>query len=280
MAEQTVSEAIREAAGRLSETSDTARLDAELLMAEALGVTRSELLLRHTRDIVPQVFADLIARRMRHEPIAYILGHQDFYGRSFIVTPEVLIPRGDSECVVQAALDVMPETGPLQGRVLDCGTGSGALLLTLLAERPGIEGVGIDNSLGALAVAAANAARLGVQDRARLLRLDWHDANWHSGIGQFDLIIANPPYVETTAQLALSVREYEPDAALFAGPDGLDDYRILIPQLCGLLRPNGVGVLEIGATQAEAVSDLARPAGFTVTMRRDLAERPRALVLQ
>jgi release factor glutamine methyltransferase len=276
MAEQTVSEAIREAAARLSETSDTARLDAELLMAEALGVSRSEMLLRHTGDPVPQFFADLIARRMRHEPIAYILGHQDFYGRSFIVTPEVLIPRGDSECVVQAALDVMPK----EGRMLDCGTGSGALLLTLLAERPGMEGVGIDNSLGALAVAAANAARLGVQDRARLLRLDWHDANWNSGIGQFDLIIANPPYVETTVQLAPSVREYEPDAALFSGADGLNDYRILIPQLRGLLRPNGVGVLEIGATQAEAVSDLARPAGFTVTMHRDLAGRPRALVLQ
>jgi release factor glutamine methyltransferase len=276
MAEQTVSEAIREAAGRLSETSDTARLDAELLMAEALGVTRSELLLRHTGDPVPRVFADLIARRMRYEPIAYILGHQDFYGRSFIVTPEVLIPRGDSECVVQVALDVIPK----EGRVLDCGTGSGALLLTLLVERPGVEGVGIDNSLGALAVAAANAARLGVQDRARLLRLDWHDANWHSGIGQFDLIIANPPYVETTAQLALSVREYEPDAALFSGADGLNDYRVLIPQLRGLLRPSGVGVLEIGATQADAVSDLARSAGFAVTMHRDLAGRPRALVLQ
>lgn len=280
MAEQTVSEAIREAATRLSETSDTARLDAELLMAEALGVTRSEMLLRHTGDPVPNAFSRLIERRLRHEPIAYILGHQDFYGRSFIVTPEVLIPRSDSESVVEAALDVMPDKGLDHGRVLDCGTGSGALLLTLLAERTSFEGVGIDSSLGALAVAAANAARLGVQDRARLLRLDWRDANWQSGIGKFDLVIANPPYVETTAQLAPSVREYEPGAALFAGPDGLDDYRCLVPQLRGLLKSGGTAVLEIGAEQAESVSALAQSGGFHATLRRDLAHRPRALVLQ
>lgn len=276
MAEQTAAEAIRETALRLSETSDTARLDAELLMAEALSVTRSELLLRHGGDPVPPAFAALAERRAAHEPVAYILGHQDFYGRSFIVTPEVLIPRGDSESVVDAALDVMPE----QGRVLDCGTGSGALLLTLLAERPGMEGAGIDNSLGALAVAAANAARLGVQDRARLLRRDWREEGWQADLGQFDLIIANPPYVESNADLAASVREYEPGAALFAGEEGLDDYRILIPQLRKLLEIGGAAILEIGATQAEAVSALARCAGFDITLRRDLAHRPRALLLQ
>lgn len=276
MAEQTAAEAMREAAGRLSEISDTARLDAELLMAEALGVTRSDMLLRHARDTAPQGFADLLNRRLRHEPIAYILGHQDFYGRSFIVTPEVLIPRGDSESVVEAALGYLAG----KARVLDCGTGSGALLLTLLAERPETEGVGIDSSLGALAVAAANAGRLGVQDRARLMRRDWRDVDWRSNIGRFDLIVANPPYVETTADLAPSVRDHEPGSALFAGGDGLDDYRILIPQLPELLETGGTAVLEIGATQDEAVSDLARFAGFDVTLHRDLADRPRALVLQ
>lgn len=276
MAEQTAAEAIREAAARLSETSDTARLDAELLMAEALGVTRSELLLRHTGDSAPPAFGEFVIRRMRHEPIAYILGHQDFYGRSFIVTPEVLIPRGDSESVVEAALAVASE----RGRILDCGTGSGALLLTVLAERPGMDGVGIDNSLGALAVAAANAARLGVQDRAQLLRRDWNEAGWQSDIGQFGLIIANPPYVEAAAQIAPSVREFEPAAALFAGDDGLDDYRILVPQFRQMLIFSGVVVLEIAATQADAVSELARDAGFKVTLSHDLAHRPRALVLQ
>ncbi len=276
MADQTAAEAIREAEVRLSETSDTARLDAELLMAEALNVSRSEMLLRHTGDPVPPTFADLVLRRLRHEPIAYIMGHQDFYGRSFIVTPEVLIPRGDSESVVEAALAVAPE----KGRILDCGTGSGALLLTLLAEKPGFEGVGVDNSLGALAVAAANAARLGVQDRAQLLRRDWNEAGWQADLGQFDLIIANPPYVEAAAQLDLSVSAFEPAAALFAGVDGLDDYRILIPQLRQILAHGGAVVLEIGATQAGAVSELASAAGFNATLNHDLAHRPRALVLQ
>lgn len=276
MAEQTVAEAVREAAARLSETSDTARLDAELLMAEALGVSRSELLLRHTADQVPPSFAQLIQRRAAHEPIAYILGHQEFYGRSFIVTPDVLIPRGDSESVVDAALEFMPD----RGRILDCGTGSGALLLTLLAQRPEAEGFGIDRSLGALAVAAENAARLGVQDRAKLLHLDWHKAGWSAGLGRFDLIIANPPYVETDANLSPSVRAFEPGEALFAGIDGLDDYRVLIPQFRDLLDKNGVAVVEIGSEQADSASEIAAMAGFTVTLRRDLAHRSRALMLQ
>lgn len=276
MAEQTVSMAIREAAARLAETSDTARLDAELLMAEALGVSRSDMLLRHTGDQAPPSFAQLVQRRAAHEPVAYILGHQDFYGRSFIVTPDVLIPRGDSESVVDAALEFMPE----RGRILDCGTGSGALLLTLLAQRPSAEGVGIDKSLGALAVAAANAARLGVQDRAQILRLDWHEAGWSAGLGQFDLIIANPPYVETGADIPPSVRAFEPEAALFAGADGLDDYRVLIPQMHDLIAKNGTAIVEIGSTQANSVSDLVRQAGFAVALRHDLARRPRALVLQ
>lgn len=276
MAEQTVAGAMRDAAARLAETSDTARLDAELLMAEALGVTRSELLLRHGRDPVPAAFALLVERRAAYEPVAYILGHQDFYGRSFIVTPDVLIPRGDSESVVDAALEFMPK----RGRILDCGTGSGALLLTLLAQRPLAEGVGIDKSLGALAVATANAALLGVEDRAQFMQLDWHQTGWSTGLGRFDLIIANPPYVEVGADISPSVRTFEPAAALFAGADGLDDYRALIPQIPGLLEKNGSAIVEIGHTQAKPVTALARHAGFCVTLRHDLACRPRALVLQ
>lgn len=275
MADRTIADAIREAAERLSATSDTARLDAELLMAAALGVSRSEMLLRRMGDGEPGRFADLVARRLRHEPVAYILGHQDFYGRDFVVTPDVLIPRGDSESVVEAALACLPA----EGRVLDCGTGSGALLLTLLAERPGTQGVGIDSSPGALAVAAANAAALGLQDRAQWLQRDWRIAGWRSELGEFALVIANPPYVETGADLAPSVRDYEPGAALFAGEDGLDDYRILIPQMRSLLSAGGRAVLEIGASQDGAVSDLARAAGFEVRLHYDLAGRPRALVL-
>jgi release factor glutamine methyltransferase len=272
----TVAGALRAAAERLAGSSDTARLDAEVLMAHALGVSRSELLLRHMRDAVPQGFAALIDRRAAHEPAAYIVGEQEFYGRPFRVTPDVLIPRGDSEATLAAALEGAGETG----RVLDLGVGSGALLLSFLAEKPGWEGVGIDRSAGALTVAGNNAERLGVEHRARLLRADWHVRGWRDVLGTFDRVIANPPYVEEAADIAASVRAYEPAGALFAGPKGLDDYRVLIPQLPALLTPGGAAAIEIGAAQADAVSDIAREAGFSADLRRDLAGRPRALILR
>ncbi len=271
----TVSGTLREAAERLTATSDTPRLDAELLMAHALEVSRSDLLLRHQNDPVPACFVALLDRRVNHEPIAYILGTQEFRSLSFIVTPAVLIPRGDSEVVVEAALAALPRAQ----RVLDCGTGSGALLLAVLAGLPAATGIGIDRSPAALAVAAANAARLGLGERARLLRGDWNTAGWADRLGRFDLILANPPYVEDTAVLAPTVRAHEPAEALFAGPEGLDDYRVLIPQLPALLAPGGVAVVEIGATQAEAVSAIADTAGFTVRLHHDLAGRPRALAM-
>lgn len=271
-----VATAIRAAAERLAATSDTARLDAEFLMAHALGVSRSDMLLKHQRDAVPEGFEVLVTRRRAHEPLAYITGEQEFFGRSFVVTPDVLIPRSDSEQVVEAALGVMSG----DARVLDCGTGSGALLLTLLAELPQAGGVGIDASLGALEVAAANAARLGVNDRARIVHANWHETTWADDLGQFDLVIANPPYVEADAPLDASVRDYEPAQALFAGKDGLDDYRVLIPQLSSLLLPGGVAVLEIGATQAEAVAAIAAAEGAESELKRDLAGRPRAMILR
>ncbi len=273
-----IAQALREAAAVLAATSDTARLDAELLMAEALGVSRTELLLHRTRDPVPPGFAALVIRRTAHEPVAYILGRQEFRGLDLIVNSDVLIPRGDSETLVEAALGVCPAPR----RVLDCGTGSAALLLAVLAETTapaGSEGVGIDRSLGALAVAAANAARTGLADRVRLLHRDWNVAGWADDLGWFDLILANPPYVETGALLDPAVRAHEPAGALFAGADGLDAYRVLIPQLPRLLAPGGVAAIEIGHTQADAVTALAEAAGFTATLHRDLAGRPRALIL-
>lgn len=275
--QQRVSEALREAAARLAETSDTARLDAEVLMAHALGVTRSELLLRHMGDPQPAGFEDLLARRMRHEPVAYIVGEQEFRGLAFRVTSEVLIPRGDSEVLVEAALTARPDAR----RVLDCGTGSGALLLAALAELPQAEGIGIDRSPGALAVAAANAVRLGLGHRAHFLHADWDEPGWtrKSG-GGFDLILANPPYVETDAELSPAVRAHEPAGALFAGPEGLDAYRVLIPQLPGLLAPGGTALIEIGAAQAQAVSAIAAAAGMESRLHRDLGGRPRVLELK
>jgi release factor glutamine methyltransferase len=272
----TVAEALREAAARLATTSDTPRLDAELLMAHAMRKGRSDLLLRHQHDTPPRAFIELVERRAAHEPVAYIVGHKEFYGRTFAVEPGVLIPRMDSETTVTAALEACP--APL--RVLDCGTGSGALLLTVLSECPGAEGVGIDRSAEALKVADANVSRLDLHHRTQLLQCDWNEPDWARRIGKFDLILANPPYVEDDAPIAPDVRRWEPEGALFAGSEGLDAYRVLVPQLPGLLAEKGVAVLEIGATQAGQVSDMATACGFVTELRRDLAGRPRALVLR
>lgn len=292
-----VAEALREAARRLAPASDTARLDAELLMAHALGVSRSDLLLRHMRDDVPAGFAALVERRAGHEPVAYVVGRQEFYGLELRVAPGVLIPRADSEILIEAAREIFADRAP--ERILDLGTGSGALLLAALSVWPMAEGLGLDSSLQALLVAIRNAqvhantsVGLGSDgptnlppakpDRgfARFVQRDWTRAGWADGLGTFDLILANPPYVEDAAVLAPDVRDYEPAGALFAGADGLDAYRTLIPQLPGLLAPGGVAVVEIGAAQDAAVAAIAAAAGFTATLRRDLAQRPRALVLR
>jgi release factor glutamine methyltransferase len=227
------------------------------------------------RDPAPAAFAALVERRAAHEPVAYIVGTQDFHGLALRVTPAVLIPRGDSEALVEAALAARPDAR----RVLDCGTGSGALLLAVLAELPAARGIGIDRSPAALAVAAANAHALGLAPRSAFLQRDWTAPGWTAGLGGCDLVLANPPYVETTAELAPSVRDHEPAGALFAGSEGLDDYRRLIPALAGLLAPGGVALLEIGAAQAEAVSALGAAAGFVPRVHRDLAGRDRVIEL-
>lgn len=269
----TVTQALREAANRLSETSDTARLDAEVLMAHALGVSRSAMLLSHGRGAVPDSFAALVERRLCHEPVAYITGSQEFFGLEFAVSPDVLIPRGDSEVLVEAALAARPDAR----RVLDLGLGSGALLLAVLHNLPQARGIGIERSPGALAMARANAQALGLTPRADLRPGDWTQPDWTAGLGTFDLILANPPYVEADAPLAPSVRDHEPASALFAGAEGLDDYRILLPALPALLAPGGAALIEIGHTQAEAVSALAAAQGLAARLHRDLGDRPRVL---
>jgi release factor glutamine methyltransferase len=273
----TIAQALRDAATRLAATSDTARLDAEVLMAHALALPRSDMLLRAMQDPAPAGFAALVERRLGCEPVAYITGEQEFYGRTFRVTPDVLIPRGDSETLVAAALAARPGAR----RVLDCGTGSGCLLVTVLLELPSAAGTGIDRSQAALDVAENNAQRLGLMPERAAFRLaDWTQPGWTKGLGgPFDLILANPPYVEDEADLAPDVRGHEPPGALFAGEDGLDAYRVLVPQLPGLLMPGGAALLEIGAVQADAVSALARAAGFRAALHRDLAGRARVLEL-
>lgn len=271
----TVAEAIRAAAAHLAAVSDTARLDAELLMAHALSLSRSDMLLRAMRDPAPARFAHFLARRMNYEPVAYITGDTEFYGLRINVTPDTLIPRSDSETLIDAALEHAGDVG----RAIDLGTGSGALLLALLANRPGWHGVGIDAAERALAAAQGNAAALGLAARSEFHVRDWTCTGWTADLGQFDLVLCNPPYVESGAGLDRQVRDHEPASALFAGPQGLDDYRILIPQLRALMHAGATAILEIGADQAEAVTALAQRSGFAVQLRRDLAGRARALIL-
>ncbi len=273
----TVAHAIRAAAAALAEASITPRADAENLMAHALGVSRSDMLLRAMLDgwETPASFAALLARRMAHEPMAYILGNQEFCGRSFRVTPQVLIPRGDSEVLVERALAALPDAR----HVLDCGTGSGCLLITCLLELPAATGVGIDCSQAALHVAENNAQRLGLtRKQARFRLADWTMPGWADGLaGPFDLILANPPYVETDVPLEPSVRDHEPHTALFAGPDGLDHYRVLVPQLPGLLAAQGRAFVEIGAAQDRAVMALADSVGLAALLHHDLGGRARVV---
>lgn len=272
---ETVRQALQNAAARLAATSDTARLDAELLMAHALGVSRTDLLLRHMDAQPPAGLTSIVDRRANHEPIAYILGTQPFYGLNLEVSPAVLIPRGDSETLIDVARTA--RDGREMLRILDCGTGSGALLLAALSLWGEAEGIGLERSAAAREIAARNAAANGLGERALIIAGDWTQQGWADNLGKFDLILANPPYVETGAELAESVRAHEPAEALFAGADGLDDYRLLIPAMPGLLAPGGTALFEIGLTQAEPVTALAKAAGLAPKVHADLAGRPRSV---
>jgi len=265
--------ALADAASRLSAVSDTPRLDAELLMAHALGTTREQLLLRHLDDPMPGAFAALIDRRLAHEPIAYITGTRDFWTISLAVGPGVLIPRPDSETLIEAAIEHWPDVeAPL--RILDLGTGPGTLLLAALAHWPEAQGLGVDASPEALDYARRNAELLNLADRASFRLGNWAD----EVSGQFDLILCNPPYIAADESLPAEVREHEPGAALFAGADGLDDYRVIATQLPRLIALGGMAAIEIGATQAAAVSALLAAQGLKVAVRRDLAGRDRCVI--
>lgn len=257
---------------RLAGVSDTPRLDAELLMAHALGVPREAMLLGDYE--VPAGFEALIERRAAHEPVAYITGRRAFWTIELEVTSDVLIPRPDSETLIEACLDFVEDerhrTEP--ARILDLGTGSGALLLAGLDQWPGATGVGIDASEAALMVARRNGERI-APGRAAFCLGDWGSAL----NDRFDLILCNPPYIEDAASLPPDVRDYEPQAALFAGSDGLDCYRRIVPDLPRLLAPRGMIAVEIGAIQADAVCALFEQAGLSPRVRHDLAGRPRAI---
>lgn len=257
---------------------DHARAEARLLLGHVLGLDAAALLARRHEALESAIFQAAIARRAGREPLAYIIGRQGFWTLDLAVSPATLIPRADSESLVEAALAALPDQGAAL-RVLDLGTGTGCLLLAVLAERPRAFGVGLDLSPEAAGLARGNANTAGLGGRAAFLAGDWAAA-----LGaQFDLVLANPPYIESPHIKGLmpEVAHHEPGRALDGGADGLDAYRRLAEQIPGLLVPGGIAVLELGQGQREAVSGLAQGAGLVVLgCRADLGGVDRALVMK
>lgn len=265
------------AAGLLRDAGiDNPRLEARLLLAHALGLSR-EALLAAPDPIVPDHFDALLARRLRREPLAFILGRQEFWSLSFAVSPASLIPRADSETLIEAALAAWPDQSRVH-HILDLGTGTGCLLLAALSEFRHAFGIGVDLAPDAAILARQNAATLGLADRAAFLA-----GNWAAALAkEFDLVLANPPYIPTAdlASLMPEVTAYEPARALDGGADGLAAYRAILADLPRLLAKDGIAVLELGIGQDAAMIDLARAAGFVATTRADLGGITRALVLR
>jgi release factor glutamine methyltransferase len=256
---------------------ESAHLDAEILLAESLRISRSDLLLgRAAQEITPEqldLFSAFISRRTQHEPIAYIIGHKEFWSLEFKVGPGALIPRPDSEVLIETALELCGKNPPAS--ILDLGTGPGTLLLSALTEFKKAHGFGIDASDLALTYARDNATRFGLEERAQ-----FHLGNWAQSINaQFDLILCNPPYISTADILMPDVQNFEPSTALFAGSDGMDDYRAIVPDLARLMTPTGIAVFELGHTQAELFSALARENGFQSVFRHDLSGHKRCAIM-
>lgn len=263
-------DALGAAAARIG--GETPRLDAEVLLAHNLGCARGDLLLNPERNFDPQDYEKLVERRANGEPVAHITGTREFWSLTLKVSPDVLIPRPDTETLVEVALKLCAHP---PARILDLGTGSGALLLACLSEWPNATGLGVDASLAALAVAQENAQSTGLAGRASF-RL----GDWGKGLDErFDLILSNPPYIAENEDLSEEVRTFEPASALFAGADGLDEYRRILPQLHGLLNHGGLAVVEIGHTQGPALMAMAADHGFTASLHPDLAGRDRCVAL-
>ena len=253
-------------------------IDARLLVEAAADATRADIVGDPYRALTPDQEAtleDYLTRREHREPVSHILGRKGFWKIMLNVTRDVLTPRPDTETVVERVLRDVPEHAPWS--VLDLGVGSGAILLSILAERPAARGLGVDVSEEALAVARDNAANLGLAGRTALLRGDWT-----AGLGDdsFDLVVSNPPYIasEVIETLEPEVRDHEPRLALEGGPDGLMHYRHLAPEILRVLKPGGRFAVEIGYDQKAAVEALFREAGAAeVQTLRDLGDRDRVV---
>jgi release factor glutamine methyltransferase len=279
----TVEAARRALAARLKIAAiESADLDARLLIGYALGLDLTGLILAAQRQLTPGESArieEFARRRLAGEPVARILGEKEFWGLPLQISSATLVPRPDTETVVELALELLRAGGNLDRplRIADLGTGSGAILLALLSELPAAQGFGTDISEGALRTAGANAARAGLSDRATFVACDYA-----SGLtGPFDLIVSNPPYIRSAdiAGLATEVRNHDPLAALDGGADGLDAYRALIPQAAGLLAPRAALVVEAGEGQSAQIQALMTAAGLmpAIAPKADLAGLPRAV---
>jgi release factor glutamine methyltransferase len=256
------------------------KLEAQLLVGAAVGLDRQALWRdahMPLRAAVADTLEAWVGRRLAHEPVARIVGYAEFHGLNLAINRCVLDPRNDTETVVNVVL-AAAKNRPAP-RILDLGTGSGALLCALLSHYPGAFGVGVDRSAAAAAVAQSNLTRLRLNDRAVIIVGDWGRA-----LGQpFDIVVANPPYVESDviATLDPEVRDFDPPLALDGGPDGLQAYREIFDHLPLLLRSDAVAAFEIGETQAFAVANLVKSAGLeVVTIARDLSGHERVVVGQ
>jgi release factor glutamine methyltransferase len=248
---------------------DNVRFEARLLLAHAAGLSAEQLIARGAEP-APGAVAErlrvLAARRILREPMAYILGEREFWGLPFKVSSAVLVPRPDSETLIEAALALLPDR-QRPWRILDLGLGSGCLLLTLLREYPSASGVGLEISEEALAVAEANAQALGVAARARLVSGDWRQPGWQQRLGgPFDLLVSNPPYIEaaTIERLMPEVGRFEPRLALDGGSDGLVAYRTIAAAAPVLVAPGGRFLVEAGEGQAAEISKIFASAGLTM----------------
>lgn len=272
-------EALAVAQTRLAEAGvETPALDAKLLLLFAESLETAALMADPDAPMAaPKAFEAAIKRRCTREPVSKILGYRDFWAHRFAVSPDVLDPRPDTETLIEAVLEQSPKEG--NARILDLGTGSGCILLTLLEEYPAATGIGVDVSQAALAVAKRNAEAMKLTHRAEFLSSDWFMALDET----FDLVVSNPPYISTLEKTSLSpeVIDWDPEAALFAGMDGLQAYREIADGLAAVLKPDGTAFFEIGQGQGDAVADLFKNVGFKrISSRFDLGGIERCICVQ
>ena len=275
----TRAEGLALATSRLKDAGvETPSLDAKLLLLATESIESSSLIADPDAPLTAQkAFDSAIERRCHREPVSKILGYRDFWTHRFIVSPDVLDPRPDTELLIETALTETAQNTP--NRILDLGTGSGCILLSLLSEIPGARGVGTDLSDAALDIANRNAERLKLSDRVDFLISDWFSALDET----FPLVVSNPPYISTTENVTLSpeVIDWDPEAALFAGMDGLQAYRKIANGLSAVLKPDGAALFEIGFGQAASVTAIFKEAGFRrISSRFDMRGIERCLIVR